>query len=527
MAMAEGERGADEPEIRIEGRVSSTVFHSPQTRYTVLRVYNAGDAEPSTWVGRCLGVEDGAQVSAAGQWIMHPVHGRQFAFTRLIVKAPTTLTGIQRRLERYPGLGKDKAEKIVKYFGADTFTVLDKTPRRLLEVEGIGPKTLERVSAYHASRSGPLVEVENQLIELDLSPHLAEALVRRYNADALMMLRQSPYRLAREVRGIGFLTADKIARALGVDMESDDRIDAGLLYTLERAESDGHCALPREQLTQEASTLLELPAARGAEATVAAHRLSPERILEGIDRLLQSGDLIAEARSGGLVLCFPRRLWEAEDTIAQVLAELATTEHAEWDPGRLPEHLSPGQVEAVRAIARTGLVVLTGGPGTGKSTVIRQVIDVALAHECALMLAAPTGRAAKRLAEATGQEAKTIHRLLEIEGASGSFSFNAQNPLPAPALVVIDEASMLDAQLAEALLLALTPEHRLLLVGDVDQLPSVGAGNVLRDVITAATRPGSPVPVVRLTQIFRQAEARRSSSTPARSSGGRLEAPAQ
>jgi len=483
--------GGEAPaEVRLEGRVSNTVFHNPQSRYTVLRVHVRGDAEPTTWVGRCLGVEEGAQVSAAGEWVSHPVHGRQFSFARLVVKPPTTLPGIQRRLERYPGLGKDRAEKIVSRFGADTFAILDKQPRRLLEVEGIGPKTLERVIEYHQTRSGPIVEVENLLVELEVSTHHAEALVRRYGGEAAEMLRRRPYRLAREVRGIGFLTADRIARALGVDMESDDRIDAGLVHVLEQAQGEGHCALPAERLIAEATRLLELPAGR---------------IEEGVTRLLGSGDVIGEQLAGGPFLCFPEELHRAEESVARTLAELAITERERWDPGALPGHLSAGQVAAVHAIAEHGLAILTGGPGTGKSTVIRQVIEVARAHEAELLLAAPTGRAAKRLTEATGHEARTIHRLLEIQGQSGAFTYNAQNPLP-PGLVVIDEASMLDLPLADALFAALTTEHRLLLVGDIDQLPSVGPGNLLRDLIVAAERPGSPIPVVRLSQIFRQAE---------------------
>ncbi len=500
-------RGRDDaPEIRLEGRVLNTVFHSLKSRYTVLRVYVQGSLEPTTWVGRSLGVEDGADVSAAGEWVMHPEHGRQFSFARLIVKVPTTLPGIQRRLEKYPGLGKDKAEKIVRRFGADTFSVLDKEPRRLVEVEGIGPKTLERVVEFHASRSGPVAEVENQLIELDLPTYHADALVRCFGNDALSVLRLHPYRLAREVRGIGFLTADRIARALGVDMDSDDRVDAGLLYVLEQAESDGHCALPRDRLLQSALSLLALPGSRGEELSVQSDRIDPFRLDRGIDRLLSSGELIEESRTNASPLLFLADLYAAEENVARVLSDLTTASFERWSPGELPDHLSPGQVEAVKAIADAGLVVLTGGPGTGKSTVIRQVIEMALAHECDLMLAAPTGRAAKRLAEATGQQAKTVHRLLEIQGSSGAFTYHANNPLPGPALVVIDEASMLDIKLADALFSALTTEHRLMLVGDIDQLPSVGPGNVLRDVIVAAERPSSPIPVVRLQQIFRQAE---------------------
>jgi exodeoxyribonuclease V alpha subunit len=484
--------GSGSDEQRIDAKVVTTVFHNKDTRYTVLRVQMPGEPGLSTWVGRSGGVDEGAQVSAAGEWAYHPTHGRQFAFTRLIAKAPTTLPGIVRRLERYPGLGADKAEKIVAKFGLDTLTILDKQPRRLLEVEGVGPKTLEKLLAFHEARNGPVVEVENALIELDLPTFLAQAIVDRYQDQALQVMRERPYRLAREVRGIGFLTADKIARALGVDLESDDRVDAGLLYTLEQAENDGHCALPEPVLVQKAAGILELP---------------HERIVDGVARLVAGNDLVRDERPGTTTLYYPPRHYDAELNVARVLVDLSlgTADRPRWKSIVMPSDLSPGQAAAVAAIADAGLVVLTGGPGTGKSTVTRQIIETALANGAELLLAAPTGRAAKRLAEATGHKATTIHRLLEIQGNTGQFGFDAHNPLP-PGLVVIDEASMLDLPLAEALLSALTPEHRLLLVGDADQLPSVGPGNVLRDVIAAAERDESPIPVVRLTQIFRQAE---------------------
>jgi len=484
---------AEHAEQRLEGKVVSTVYHDERTRYSVLRVQMPGEAGLSTWVGRSSAVDEGAQVSAAGDWAYHATHGRQFAFSRLVAKAPTTLPGIQRRLERYPGLGADKAERIVAKFGLDTLTILDKQPRRLLEVEGVGPRTLEKLLAYHEERNGPVVEVENQLLELDLPTFYAEAIVHRYADQSLQLLREHPYRLAREVRGIGFTTADKIARALGVDLESDERVDAGLIHTLEQAEQDGHCALPEPVLIQKASAILELAA---------------DRIVDGVARLVATDDVVFDARPGlPAPLCYPRRHYEAELHVAAKLVELAlgTGTRPRWRPIAMPTDLSEGQAAAVAAIADAGLVVLTGGPGTGKSTVTRQIIETALANGAELLLAAPTGRAAKRLSEATGQRATTIHRLLEIQGNTGQFGFDQHNPLP-QGLVVIDEASMLDLPLAHALLSALTPEHRLLLVGDADQLPSVGPGNVLRDVIAAADRPESPIPVVRLTQIFRQAE---------------------
>lgn len=488
----------DEPGERLDGSVLKIVHHNPNTRYTVMRVQVPGEAAPVTWVGRSGGIEEGMQVSAAGEWTHHPTYGKQFNFVRISAKAPTTLPGIQRRLEKYPGVGPDKAEKIIGRFGLDTMKILDSQPRRLLEVEGIGPKTLERIVAHHAERNGPVAEVENQLLELELPTHFADAIVQRFGDAALQTLRQHPYRLAREVRGIGFITADKIARALGVDLESDERIEAGVLHALEQSELDGHCALPLPALVQATERLLEL---------------APARIEAVAVGLVRTGALVLDEREredGSPLppLCYPPRFYLAEQNVADVLVDIALGSgkgRPRWTAVDPPPGMSAGQLAAIAAIRDAGLVVLTGGPGTGKSTVTRAIIDTALANESEVLLAAPTGRAAKRLAEATGQRATTIHRLLEIQGGTGEFFYNAQNPLP-PSLVVIDEASMLDLPLAESLLLSLTPQHRLLLVGDADQLPSVGPGNVLRDIIAAADRPDSPIPVVRLTQIFRQAE---------------------
>ncbi|MCA9688297.1 MAG: ATP-dependent RecD-like DNA helicase [Myxococcales bacterium] len=479
----------DDVDVRLEGTVSS-VRHFPDSRFTILRVYETGSAELSTWVGKSAGVEEGASVSAAGVWKVHHTYGRQFHFLRLVIKQPTTPEGIRRRLEKYPGLGPDRAEAIVARFGADALEILDRQPRRLLEVKGVGEKTLERVLAHHETRHGPLAEVENLLVELDLPSYRAEAIFKRFGEDAVNVVREHPYRLPREVKGIGFLTADRIARALGVSLESEERIDAGILYALERAQSDGHCGLPLDRLVHTTARLLELPG---------------PRIREGVERLIAAGDLLGERAPEGAILCFPIEFVVAEQAVARALATLAIARRDPWSVGELPEHLSDGQRRAIAAIAGAGLVVLTGGPGTGKSTVTRQIIELALAHDSDVYLAAPTGRAAKRLAEATGLQATTIHRLLEIQGDSGAFVHHANNPL-APGLVVIDEASMLDLPLADALFSALTAAHRLMLVGDVDQLPSVGPGNVLRDVIQAASRPDSPIPVVRLDQIFRQAE---------------------
>jgi len=495
MSEREPRPGSERADLELlEGVVERTVFHAADTRWTVLRAKVEGEVALITVVGRTSGIEDGADFSAHGRWVVHPTHGRQFQFEHLKLRRPTTTTQIVARLKTYPGIKEVMAERIVKRFGTDTLDVLDKAPKRLLEVSGLGKKTLANITAHHEQRQGPVAELENRLLELEVSPRLAEGLHHRYGEQALAMLEHHPYKLAREVYGIGFLTADKIARALGVDLDGDERVDAGIVHTLERAQNDGHCALPPKQLLDDACSLL---------------KLAGERIEAGIDRLIEEGELIPRLRPPGSEpseLYFSSRYDEAEQNLVESLLELACAGREPWEVGELPDHLSDGQRRAVEAIAACGVVILTGGPGTGKSTVVANVIAVAKRAGEALLLAAPTGRAAKRLEQATGEPARTVHRVLEVRPDTGQFHFCANNPLP-DGLVVIDESSMLDLELAEALITALTPANRLLLVGDADQLPSVGPGNVLRDLIRAAERASERViPVVRLDTIFRQQE---------------------
>lgn len=474
----------------LTGTVERVVYHDERTRYTVLRLRVPGLDTLVTAVGRTPGLEPGAEVTLTGTWDMHPTHGRQLSITSLHVAVPTSRSGIERRLMRYPGIKDVMAARIVARFGMDTLSILDKQPRRLLEVEGIGQKTLERILAHHETTNGPLARLEAMLIELELPPYLAQAMHERYGDDALGMLQARPYRLAREVRGIGFTTADRIARGLGIAPDSDERVEAGLLHALEQAESDGHCAVPTEKLIERAVKVLGV---------------DPKIVQLAGHRLVEIGDLVIEDGKDGTELCFPASMVKAETEVAITLARLARSPRPQWPVGELPAHLSAGQQEAVHAVAGAGVAVLTGGPGTGKSTVVHEILKMARAAGSDVLLAAPTGRAAKRLEQTTGHAASTIHRLLEVQPETGRFSHGPGNPLPL-GLLVVDESSMLDVHLAQALFDALVPEHRLLLVGDADQLPSVGPGNVLRDVMAAAEDRTSAIALVRLREVFRQGE---------------------
>lgn len=479
---------ADEAELC--GTVERVVYHDPRSRYTVLRLLAPGHETLVTAVGRMVSVETGAELTLRGRWDSHPQHGRQFSIVGMTVAVPTTKLGIERRLMRYPGVKAVMASRIVAKFGLDTLSILEQQPRRLLEVEGIGQRTLEKVAQHHATHSGPMAQLEAQLLELDLPVHLANSIFAKYGDDGINVLRKHPYRLAREVRGIGFSTADRVARALGIEPDSAERLDAGLVHVLEQAEMDGHCALPVESLVEQATRNLAAP---------------EPAVRDAGERLVVSGEVVLEHGNDNTPLAFPVRMLEAENDVAAGLASLARGTVEPWKVPELPGHLSDGQRAAVEALAQHGVMVLTGGPGTGKSTVVAQILQLADTNGVSVLLAAPTGRAAKRLEQTTGHSASTLHRLLEFKPETGAFAHGPADPLP-PGLLVVDESSMIDIVLAAALLGSLTDAHRLLLVGDADQLPSVGPGNVLRDVMTVAEDPETPIALVRLTEVFRQDE---------------------
>jgi exodeoxyribonuclease V alpha subunit len=410
--------------------------------------------------------------------------------------SPETLNGIRRYLGAglIKGIGPEFAGRIVERFGIHTLEILDAQPARIREVPGIGPSRAEAIQKAWASHRS-LREVMVFLQGYGVSPAFAARIYKRYGAAAIARVRENPYRLAFDVWGIGFLSADRLATALGIARDSDVRVEAGVRHALDAAGGAGHVFLPRGRLVDEAAALLEVDLSRVESA---------------VDRLGRSGEVAIETTSEGVAV-FEVGLYRAEVAAAAGLARLLRTSVV---PLRLDAkgaiaryeteaqiELAPQQAEAVRRALSEPILVITGGPGVGKTTIVRGIVSTLVREGLTVALAAPTGRAAKRLQEATGQPAATLHRLLEWRPADGVFGRNSSRPLQAD-LLVVDEASMIDIRLMADLLAALADGTRLVLVGDVDQLPSVGPGMVLRDVIASGR-----VPTVRLTEIFRQAAA--------------------
>ncbi len=465
----------------VEGEIDGVRYRDPHSGFSVLRATIENRDE--LMVGELAGtVEKGAKFTARGQWVEDKKHGRQFKFETLDLRAPTTEEQIIARLMTYPGVGERTAERIVKQFGERTWAVMDRSIDDLLHIPGIGSKALAKIRDHHTRQSGPIAQVKNRLIAVGAPPGLAKAIHDKFGDRSLDMLNNHPFTVAVYVERFGFKLAERFARATGIDPENDSRVEAGVIQTMVHQRADGHCGLPPAELEKDAASLLG--------------RVRSRVVDEAVERLVDRGALRYEA--GLLLLAGTDKM---EKRLATQIRALTRPVRAVWDSSSSHE-LSEAQLDVLDAVARSGVTVLTGGPGTGKSTAIGAVLDMADRARWEVTLCAPTGRAAKRLTEATGKSASTIHRLLRpLPG--GGFHYGESNPLPA-GLVIVDEVSMLDLELADALFSALTIEHRVLLVGDVDQLPSVGPGNVLADVIEAADA-GMNVAVVRLREIFRQA----------------------
>jgi exodeoxyribonuclease V alpha subunit len=465
----------------VEGEIDGVRYRDPHSGFSVLRA--TIEDRDEMMVGELVGtVEKGARFIARGHWVEDPKHGRQFKFDSLELRAPTTAEQIVARLMTYPGVGERTAERIVEQFGERTWSVMDSSIDDLLHIPGIGRKAFAKIREHHHRQSGPVAQIKNRMIAVGAPPGLAKAIHEKFGDASLDTLDNHPFKVAIYVERFGFKLAEKFARATGLDPENSDRVEAGVIQAMGHQRADGHCGMPPTELEHAAADLLG--------------RVRGRVVDEAVERLVSRGSLRYEA--GLLLLSGTDKM---EKRVASQIRALTRPVRAVWDSSSSHE-LSAAQHDVLAAVARSGVTVLTGGPGTGKSTAIAAVLEMAERARWEVTLCAPTGRAAKRLTEATGRPASTIHRLLRPL-PSGGFHYDESNTLPA-GLVIVDEISMLDLELADALFAALSIEHRVLLVGDVDQLPSVGPGTVLSDVIDAA-QTGLNVAVVRLSEIFRQA----------------------
>lgn len=495
IAQPEGGVGLEQ----FEGYIDHIIFRSEESGYTVMM--GVADGKERTLVGTLPEISAGETIRASGHETQHPIYGKQFVIENYQAVEPKTEEAVKRYLGSgaIKGIGPSFAEKILKKFGTDTMRIIAEEPERLAEIKGISmKKAMDIAAAVNAKRD--MQDAVMFLQDYGISVRLAGKIFASYGSRMYEQIRENPYRLAEDIEGIGFQKCDEIARRAGIGADSDFRIQAGLLYTLLQAELAGHCYLPMESLSRAAEELLGIRISELGGQLSALQLGGKLKVSE--DRVYRAGVYYTELQTAAQLL----RLQDCEDAAdpAQLDAEI---EEITAEEGITLDSL---QRQAVRIAAESGLLIMTGGPGTGKTTTIRTILRLFEREGRTILLAAPTGRAAKRMSEATGWAAKTIHRMLEYQGrpedgegergaAKGHFQRNAEQPLEAD-VVIIDEMSMVDLFLMHSLLSAIVPGTRLILVGDADQLPSVGCGNVLRDLIRAEV-----FPTVRLRHIFRQA----------------------
>lgn len=491
----------------VEGVLERITYANDETGYTVARVDTGrGGADLLTVVGSLLGAQPGESLRMEGRWGSHAQYGKQFTVENYTTVLPATIQGIRRYLGSglIKGIGPRIAERIVEHFGIDTLDIIEQQPKKLIEVPGLGPKRTKLIGVAWEEQKA-IKEVMIFLQGVGVSTSIAVRIYKKYGDASISVVKNQPYRLAADVWGIGFLTADKIAQAVGIPHDSPERVKAGLQYALSQSTDQGHCFLPEEQLIAAAVKLLQVDTGLVIECLA---ELAGEE--EGVVReqvpAPDGGDpltavyLVPFHRAEISLAAQLNRLLRAEQDRMPAFQDVAWDKALAWLADRTGAELAPEQEQAVKLALTRKVAVLTGGPGCGKSFTVRSIVELARAKKARVVLAAPTGRAAKRLAELTGAEASTVHRLLELR-PGGDAAYDRDRPLEAD-LVVVDEASMLDLLLANKLVKAVAPGAHLLLVGDVDQLPSVGAGEVLRDLLA----DGGPVPNVRLTRIFRQAQ---------------------
>ena len=503
-------KAAAETEV-LAGLVERVTFHSTESGFCVLRVKARGHRDLVTTVGHAAMISAGEWITASGTWINDRNHGLQFKAHFLKTHAPSTLDGIEKYLGSgmIRGIGPVYAKRLVKMFGNDVFDIIEESPERLRDVEGIGPKRADKITAGWADQK-VIREIMVFLHEHGVGTARAVRIFKTYGTDAVQVMSENPYRLAKDIRGIGFRTADLIAEKLGIEKTAMIRVRAGISFALTEAMGDGHCGLPRGELIGLAGKLLEVPPP-----------LIESAVQEELAEETVTADCVDETDC-----IFLTGLYLAERGIAEQLKRISAgalpwpdidaDKALPWIEQKTGLTLATSQAEAIRIALRSKTMVVTGGPGVGKTTIVNSILRILAAKSVNLLLCAPTGRAAKRMTEATGMEAKTIHRLLEFDPKNFGFKRNDENPLECD-LLVVDESSMVDVSLMQSLMKAVPSHAALLIVGDIDQLPSVGPGQVLADIIESGA-----VPVVRLTEVFRQAAQSKIITTAHAINAGRL-----
>ena len=486
----------------LQGQIERITYSNEQNGFTIAKVKVAGRRELVTVSGNFLAPTPGEVLKMTGEWINHPRYGHQFKVVQFESQVPASVHGIQKYLGSglIKGIGPVMAQRIVEMFGEKTLNVIEEQLRRLGEVQGIGKKRIEMIeAAWEAQKE--IRELMLFLQSFGVGSGHATKIFKHYGRHSIEVLRENPYRLATDILGIGFVTADHIAGKLGIEKDSELRAEAGALYVLRELAGDGHVYYPYDPLLKKCQEILQV---------------DPEVIGKALEAVVADNQMVIETpnqdsdRSGANDKVYLAQLYLCETSSAQRLKSLVRTPKCirkidtdravQWVQNQLAITLVEKQIEAVRSALEDKVMVITGGPGTGKTTIISAVLKIFARLGVRILLAAPTGRAAKRMKEATGHEAGTIHRMLEYSIQKGGFQRNQENPLRCD-LLIVDEASMIDTVLMHHLLKAIPPGATFILVGDVNQLPSVGPGNVLRDMIVSGA-----VGVVELSQIFRQAE---------------------